>query len=564
MRKIWIALFSLMIATAVVIAQQPTQQAKVDTAQKSDAAAKSDASPKFELADVHVSATAAGFAQNFGGVLREGKYVNRDVTLLTLIAAAYGVPEEAVVGGPGWISSDLYDIVAKVPEGTKMATANLMLKSLLVERFGLTTHEGTYPLPRYVLSVGKGGSKLKAAASASDEATCVPKQVTFPADPNDLANFPDIQVDCKNLTSAAIGENLHNMAGGYIDHDVVDMTHLEGAFDFNLTWTPRGALVAKGHDGISVFDAVDKQLGLKLELKDVPVPGLVVDHVNRNPTANPAGASTALVLAAARFEVASIKPADPSKPPFVGLLYTGGSQMTAGGTLRQMIALALQVPSNVANDMVVGLPKSADTQAWMIEAKVPSTGEGAPQIVNGRPTPPPFSVGLEMLRGELVAQFELKTHMEDREVSVYALTVAKNNPTLKKADESERSECKPDPNAPKPFAGINVMTACKNTTMAQLAQALQQRAGAYMDHPVVDATGLEAGYDFLMGWTPRAILEAPAKTDAGASAGGVPGDPSGGISVFDAMEKELGLKLVKQKKTIPVIVVDHVDDKPVQ
>lgn len=556
MRKTLIGLFGL-LTVAAVFAQQPTQQARVDVATKADVA------PKFELADVHASATAAGFAQNFGGVLREGKYVNRDVTLLTLIAAAYGVPEEAVVGGPGWISSDLFDIVAKVPDGTNMAKANQMLKSLLVERFGLTTHEGTYPLPRYVLSVGKGGSKLK-AASGSDDATCVPKQVTFPADPTDLANYPDIQVDCKNLTSSAIGENLHNMAGGYIDHDVVDMTHLEGSFDFSLTWTPRGALTAKGHDGISVFDAVEKQLGLKLELKDVPVPGLVVDHVNRNPSGNPDGVTSALVLAPARFEVASIKPADPNKPPFVGLLYTGGSQMTAGGTLRQMIGLALQVPQNVANDMVVGLPKSADTQAWMIEAKVPSTGEGAPQIVNGRPTPPPLSVGLEMLRGELVAQFELKTHMENREVTVYALTVAKNNPTFKKADESERSECKPDPNAPKPFAGINVMTACKNTTMAQLAQALQQRAGAYMDHPVVDATGLEGGFDFSMGWTPRQILEAPAKTDAGASVAGVPGDPSGGISVFDAMEKELGLKLVKQKKTIPVIVVDHVDDKPVQ
>jgi uncharacterized protein (TIGR03435 family) len=81
---------------------------------------------------------------------------------------------------------------------------------------------------------------------------------------------------------------------------------------------------------------------------------------------------------------------------------------------------------------------------------------------------------------------------------------------------------------------------------------------------VVDATGLEGGYDFLMGWTPRGILEAPVKPDASGAAPGTAADPNGGISVFDAMEKELGLKLVKQKKTIPVIVVDHVDEKPVQ
>jgi uncharacterized protein (TIGR03435 family) len=109
------------------------------------------------------------------------------------------------------------------------------------------------------------------------------------------------------------------------------------------------------------------------------------------------------------------------------------------------------------------------------------------------------------------------------------------------------------------------MISCKNTTMAQLAQRLQQMAGAYIDHPVVDATGLSGGWDFLIGWTPRAVLEAAAKPpDADPGAAGAASDPNGGISVFDAVEKELGLKLVKQKKSIPVIVVDHVDEKPVQ
>lgn len=547
MRKILIALFSLLTASAAS-AQQP----------------KFDVAPKFEIADVHTSATVPAFAQNFGGVLREGRYVNRDVTLVKLIAAAYGVSEENVVGGPGWIGSDLYDIVAKVPDGTTIAAANLMLKSLLVDRFGLTVHEGTYPVPRYVLTVGKGGSKLK-SAGGTDSAACVPKQQSAPADPNDPATFPDIEVACHNFTSSGIAQQLRNMAGGYLDHDVVDSTNLEGSWDWDLKWTARGALAAKGPNGISVFDAVDKQLGLKLELKDVPQPGLVVDHVNRNPGANPPGASTALAMPAARFEVASIKPADPSKPNFTGILYTGGSQMTAGGTLREMISMVLQVPQNVANDTVIGLPKSADTQRWMIEAKVPSTGEGAPQTVNGQLRPPPLSVGLEMLRGELVSQFELKTHIENREITVYALTLAKNKPTMTQADDSERSACKPDPNAAKPASNINLMLGCKNQTMAQLAQLLQLGAGAYLDHPVVDATGLQGGWNFAIGWTPRAVLEKAAPNpDPNSTAPAVAADPNGGISVFDAVEKELGLKLVKQKKSIPVIVVDHVAEKPVQ
>ena len=178
------------------------------------------------------------------------------------------------------------------------------------------------------------------------------------------------------------------MAGGYLDRDVVDTTNLEGSWDFDLKWTARAALTAKGPDGISIFDAVDKQLGLKLELKDVPMPSLVVDHVNRNPTENPAGAATALAVPAARFEAASIKLANPDQPPFTGLLYTGGSQMRAGGTLRALIALALQVSPNVADDMVVGLPKSADSQRWEITSQGPEHRRRRSLAVNGRAAAP--------------------------------------------------------------------------------------------------------------------------------------------------------------------------------
>src|SRR5262249_6678834 len=176
--------------------------------------------------------------------------------------------------------------------------------------------------------------------------------------------------------------------------------------------------------------------------------------------------TTALALASARFEAATIKPADPGARPFQGLLYTGGSQMRAGGTLRFMIALALQASPNLAEDLAVGLPKSADTQRWDITAKVPSTGEGAPNVVNGRPQPPPLSVGLEMLRGLLVDQFELKTHTENREVTVYALTTA-GKPKLARAEESERSGCRPDPNAPRPFPNMGPMISCRNMSMAE-------------------------------------------------------------------------------------------------
>jgi uncharacterized protein (TIGR03435 family) len=184
-------------------------------------------------------------------------------------------------------------------------------------------------------------------------------------------------------------------------------------------------------------------------------------------------------------------------------------------------------------------------------------------MVNGKPSPPPLSVALEMLRGLLVERFELKSHMENREVTVYALTV-NGKSKLARADESERSGCKPDPNAPKLFPNVQMM-GCKNTSAAELAKLLERNANAYIDHPIVDGTGLEGGWDFAVGWTPKAQLIASHAPSPDAPAGAV-ADAStpDGISVFDAEEKELGLKLVKEKRSIQVIVVDHVDEKPTE
>ncbi len=518
--------------------------------------------PKFELADVHVSKTSRAFAQNFGGVLRDGLYINRDATMLNLIKAAYGISEDDVAGGPGWLGSDVFEVVAKVPPGTKMAAANQMLQSLLQERFKLVLHKDSHPVPRYVLSVGKGGSKLK-PASGSGNSTCQPKQQAAPPSsggPPDPASQPNIVAECRNLTAAQIADNLHQMAGGYLDHDVLDSTRLEGSFDFDLEWTGRGLLAAKGPAGISIFDAVDKQLGLKLELQNVPMQVMVVESVLRKPTPNPEGAS-ALAPPPARFDSASIKPATPDRQ-MMGLLYTGGSQMRSGGTLRQLIAMSLSLPPNVAGDLLVGLPKYADGEQWDIVAKVPMTGEGAPNVVNGRPLPPPLSIGLEMLHGLMIDRFELKTHTENREITVYALTTLGAKPKMTQADDSERSGCKPDPNAPRPVANMGPMISCKNLTMAEFAENLQNMANAYIDHPIVDATGLSGGWNLLVGWTPKQNLLTQPKPNADGSLS-APADP-GGISVFEAVEKELGLKLVKQTKPYPVIVVDHVTEKPVE
>lgn len=516
--------------------------------------------PTFEMADVHVSTIVHGAAQNVGGVLREGRYINRDATMLQLIEAAWGVPEDTISGGPGWVSLDLFDVVARVPNGTTPATANLMLQNLLADRFGLVINHGSHPIPRYVLSVMKGGSKLKSARGSGDPG-CQPVQQTASPNPADLASIPNVKVQCRNVTAAAIAENLHRIAGGYLDHDVIDSTGLDGVYDFDLEWTDRPLLAVHGADGISLFTAVEKQLGLKLEVRNVSVPSLGIEKVNRRPGPNPAGIETSLATAAARFEAASIKLADPAKP-FTGVSYGGGTEVHAGGTLRQLIATALLIPPDVAADTVIGLPKAADDVRWDIVAKMPEAGEGAPRLVQGQRQPPPFSVAVEMLRGLLVDSFAMKTHTENREVTVYVLTLAGKKSKMTRADEAERSLCKPDNKARGLASTPTKAMSCKNTTMAELAVHLPQWAGLYIDHPMVDGTGLQGGWDFLLGWTPKTMM--PAVPLPGTNL--APGETAapGGITVFEAIKQELGLKLVKQKRSIPVIVVDHVDEQPLQ
>ena len=70
-----------------------------------------------------------------------------------------------------------------------------------------------------------------------------------------------IVISCHHSTMEALARNLGDWAGGYLNYPVVDSTGLKGSYDFEIKWTPRGLLQKAGADGISIFDAVDKELG---------------------------------------------------------------------------------------------------------------------------------------------------------------------------------------------------------------------------------------------------------------------------------------------------------------
>jgi uncharacterized protein (TIGR03435 family) len=118
-------------------------------------AESTDNPPAFEAADVHVSPHRM-FPFFEGGRLRGDRYVLRQATMVDLITTAYGVDAGNVQGGPIWLETDRFDITGKVPATTSPVTAKLMLRSLLQDRFKLVLHNGSKPLPAFVLSTGKG------------------------------------------------------------------------------------------------------------------------------------------------------------------------------------------------------------------------------------------------------------------------------------------------------------------------------------------------------------------------------------------------------------------------
>jgi uncharacterized protein (TIGR03435 family) len=102
--------------------------------------------------------------------------------------------------------------------------------------------------------------------------------------------------------------------------------------------------------------------------------------------------------------------------------------------------------------------------------------------------------------------------------------------------------------------------------MAQLAEKLRDIEDSYLDHPVVDLTGIEGGYDFTLSWAPLGWLLG---TQAGGGAHGgrgslMPADRPVGYTIFEAIDRQLGLKLSAQKHPMPVVVVDHAERTPTE
>jgi uncharacterized protein (TIGR03435 family) len=211
--------------------------------------------------------------------------VARGYQLRVLIAAAYSLSTCTISGGPVWIDSDLYDVVARTPGRVRPIRDEQMkmLRGLLADRFQLKFHHEQKEFPIYTLTVAKGGAKLK-ESTVSPDATPQGPPLVFVLGPGS-ARLP--------ARYATITEMAAVIQRSLFDRPVVDKTGLSGRYDFDLEWTPDetqfGGAVRQVPDAADakpdLFAAIQQQLGLRLEAAKGPVEAMVIDHIER-PTDN--------------------------------------------------------------------------------------------------------------------------------------------------------------------------------------------------------------------------------------------------------------------------------------
>ena len=523
---------------------------------------------KFEASDVHVSRKSTSTTVYMSGGLRGDQYSLRNATMLDLISTAYGVDRETVLGGPSWLEFDRFDVAAKAPKGATQTTVGPMLQALLEERFQLKIHKDTKPLPTVALTAGKGKPKIK-EADGSGAGNCMPG----PPQPPQPGVTPMLEMHCKNVSMDLFARVLRGFGGPYFDQPVVNQTNLQGNYDIDLKFTPRQLLAQAGSDAVSIFAAVEG-IGLKLETQSLPRPVIVVDGVQEKPTPN-AGDVSSIVprQVLAEFEVAVIKQSMPDAVPQL-MVRPGGEVDIKGVPLKMLVAFVWGFDV-LTNEMVVNAPKSMETTKYDIMAKVSSSASrsDAPQL--------DIDDIRSMLRALIEDRFKMKSHMEDRPVTAYTLVAVK--PKLKKGDPAMRASWKegPGPDGKDPRIAnpiLSRLVSFQNMSMGQFAEDLQRVANGYIHNSVIDETGLEGGYDFTLSFSAAGLLQsggpgrggeqagAAAAAGPAAPAGGVAGasDPNGALSLFDAINKQLGLKLEMQKRPMPVLVIDHVEEKPTE
>jgi uncharacterized protein (TIGR03435 family) len=252
-------------------------------------------SPQFEVASIKPAAPDAH--GTFIGPGPGGGVRITNMTLKEMIVFGWRVQPFQISGGPSWLDSMHYDVVAKPEAKPKPDEVPLMLQALLTERFQLMLHRETKELPMFALTLarkdGKFGPKL-----VPHEGDCAPPDPSKPPPRPEPGKPPTLgcggmSMGPRGMTAIGVPVgNLVPMLARILGSTVVDKTGLTGNFDVSAEWTPDetqtlgfllGGPAPPPSDaaGPSIFTALQEQLGLKLESQKGPVEVLVIDRAEK-------------------------------------------------------------------------------------------------------------------------------------------------------------------------------------------------------------------------------------------------------------------------------------------
>jgi len=264
----------------------------------------------FEVASVKPAPQSRFFGQPRGGpgTHDPSQITWTDASLQNVLIAAYDV-QNFQITAPDWMFTEKYEIVAKVAPGTTREQVRIMWQSLLAERFGLVVHHAPKQFQVELLTVAKGGLKMKETDLAPGADPFTPVTGPPKLDKNGMPELngtgaivvitlgpPLGRITARGLTAAEIAARLGGIRGA-ARFPVIDKTGLTGRYDFTLEFAPdlsalalppgaAGPADSASDPAPGIESAVEKQLGLKLtpgkEILDV----IVVDHAEKVPTAN--------------------------------------------------------------------------------------------------------------------------------------------------------------------------------------------------------------------------------------------------------------------------------------
>jgi uncharacterized protein (TIGR03435 family) len=204
------------------------------------------------------------------------------------------------------MDEEYFDVLAKVPARATPDDVRLMLQHLLAERFKLTMHHESRETPGYALTIGKTGSRMKASPALPADG---PSQLGISKLPGlgmDKDGFVVLPPGYANMITLPSKNGISRLTGaresigvlcGYLRmrllQPVVDQTGLLGIYDFHLAFASESVASARiepsseaPEPAPTLIQAVEIQLGLKLEPKRLPVDFLVIHHVEKAPIEN--------------------------------------------------------------------------------------------------------------------------------------------------------------------------------------------------------------------------------------------------------------------------------------